>query len=921
MRNLPLLALLFLLGTSLPLAAQTACVPGTTSDWMSLKVTDDPFAQAIRPTECSTVLQTPPDFRWPDITSNASYQVTLTYPDGHKKTLTPQQNWINWDETLLPGTYLWQVTATSSGGTQVSRARKFFVGTVSKPFLTPNLTSLLATITAKAHPRGLPDAATLALMKSQRQSAINELLNDVSGHIGQALPGTPGNKDDSYEYSKQALKALMAYAYTKTDTYANEARRRILNLASWDTKGITSYANDDMGARYLTWTVVLGYDWLYPKLTAAQRSQIVATLKARNGDMYNDVIGSRSRIATNPRDSHANQTLVVVAAVATLLAGDLAEAATWMSKSLPLALNSVNPWSNEDGGFANAAAQGNWDMGELLPVYYVLRWTTGVDIAQKPWIRNWATYLAYFTPPGMPAGTAVFGDGFEYNETESRARYGKGYTYFAPSPLGRWHASQMKGEDQTRIEYLMAPPADFTTAPFPTGTANSVHLQSIGQVAMHSDLSDPGRTSVFFKSSSPPYGAYNHSHADQNSFVVNAGGQRLAIESGYYDDYKTPHWMNWYHTTQAKNAITYDGGKGQMFYEKDEKFGFGAITRYENQAGYSVVTGDATQAYGGALSKAQRSIVYLRPDLILVHDNLASSVTRQWEWNIHAINAMKVISDQKISITNSGQSLCIDMLAGPAMRFTQTNAWTSAPQNGGAAQWHGKFTSTQKLGATEFIALMRVGCAATTASATKANGVWTVPVAGNTVTIGDAGITVATSGGTTPPPPPPPSPPPSPTTGPQPFTGTPAAAPGIIHAMRFDLGGEGIAYHDNVKGNAGGVYRKTEDVDLIASPLPNGSPYVVNNFQTGEWLLYTIEVAASGNYDIDIHASTTFTNSAYHIEIDGKDVTGTTTLPSTGGWTTYKWLGKKNVSLTAGRHVLKIVADRQYFNLHRIRIQ
>ena len=40
---------------------------------------------------------------------------------------------------------------------------------------------------------------------------------------------------------------------------------------------------------------------------------------------------------------------------------------------------------------------------------------------------------------------------------------------------------------------------------------------------MHSSLSDPNRLSIFFKSS--PYGSYNHSHADQNSFVIHHRGR------------------------------------------------------------------------------------------------------------------------------------------------------------------------------------------------------------------------------------------------------------------------------------------------------------------------------------------------------------------------------------------------------------
>src|SRR5207249_3751371 len=83
-----------------------------------------------------------------------------------------------------------------------------------------------------------------------------------------------------------------------------------------------------------------------------------------------------------------------------------------------------------------------------------------------------------------------------------------------------------------------------------------------------------------------------------------------------------------------------------------------------------------------------------------------------------------------------------------------------------------------------------------------------------------------------------------------PFTGTPIAIPGTWEAENFDLGGEGVAYHDNTPGNAGGQYRLSEDVDIIVSTDSAGGAYVVGSFETGEWLAYTINVAASAQYDI-----------------------------------------------------------------------
>jgi carbohydrate binding protein with CBM6 domain/beta-propeller repeat-containing protein len=160
----------------------------------------------------------------------------------------------------------------------------------------------------------------------------------------------------------------------------------------------------------------------------------------------------------------------------------------------------------------------------------------------------------------------------------------------------------------------------------------------------------------------------------------------------------------------------------------------------------------------------------------------------------------------------------------------------------------------------------------------------------------------------------------SPPPGSTPFTGTPIAVPGAFEAENFDRGGEGVAYHDNVPGNAGGQYRTSEDVDIIVSSDPEGGGYVVNNFETGEWLAYTINVQASARYDIELRASSAFSNSAFHVEIDGVNVTGTISVPNTGSWNAFQWVGKTGITLSAGQHVLKIVTDQQYFNLNAVRV-
>jgi hypothetical protein len=779
------IALTFLVGAGLPAAAAAqVCAPVT----QDLLVVADPLAAMVRPRECSTVEQNPPDFSWPHV-GGGPYTVNLTFPDGHTESRVAANNWLNWDETLPAGSYVWTVT----GAGLTSLPRGFAVSADAVPFVVPDMTTVINHLLATPHPRGLPDGATLALMASQRSHALEILRGQVDPHLGQTLPasGQPGDGSTAYgSYSIRALWSLMAYVYDGTDIYKQDAKRRVLNLASWDPRGPTML--DDQESFYIAWVVTLGYDWLEPALSASERDQVLSMLNTRIGDLYDWINGTIGwppgdrnagippPLWQSPRDSHRQLWAGLIAAMSTLLVGDLPAASTWVHDLLPFTLNLTLPWSGEEGGHANGTAYSMWDVGGSLGSWYVLRWATCrseqtcIDLSQKAWVRNYGRFLAYFVPPTFPADPAVhdaraadhgtpiglFGDGFAQPQLfEERSRFGKGYTHFAPSALGCWYASQLVNEDFTRLEYLMSPP-DPCPAPaaFPAGAPNSLYLPSIGWMAMHSDLSDLNRTSVYFKSSPPPFGAFNHQSADQNSFAINAGGERLAIESGYFDGYDTDHWQYWVKRTRSKNAITFDGGRGQVAFEHlPDPFTTmrsGSIVRQRSTARYDIVTGDATDAYDGALTKAVRTLVYLRPNTILVHDSLASDTPRIWEWNIHALNPFEVISSsRRVRVTKGAQSLCVDMLAGPPREFTPVSdsdfsSWgrsndplndvSAAPADPAAtAQYHGRFASTQPSTEAEFLALMRVNapCDDQPPTATRRNGVWIVSADKRTVAI------------------------------------------------------------------------------------------------------------------------------------------------------------------------------------------
>jgi hypothetical protein len=170
---------------------------------------------------------------------------------------------------------------------------------------------------------------------------------------------------------------------------------------------------------------------------------------------------------------------------------------------------------------------------------------------------------------------------------------------------------------------------------------------------------------------------------------------------------------------------------------------------------------------------------------------------------------------------------------------------------------------------------------------------------GTDIGVAFAALDAAMAGTSTPPPPP--------STSSSPFTGTPIALPGRIQAEDYDKGGEGIAYHDTTSGNSTGAYRN-DDVDIRATTDAGGG-YNVKSVRAGEWLAYTVTVAATNAYDLGLRIASSGSGGTVHVTLDGTNVTGSIALPDTGGWDTWQTVTKRGVSLSAGTHVLKLVMD------------
>ena len=139
------------------------------------------------------------------------------------------------------------------------------------------------------------------------------------------------------------------------------------------------------------------------------------------------------------------------------------------------------------------------------------------------------------------------------------------------------------------------------------------------------------------------------------------------------------------------------------------------------------------------------------------------------------------------------------------------------------------------------------------------------------------------------------------------YSGGPQKVPGKVQCVWYDLGGEGVAYHDSdAKNNGSGglnpangtylnEFRKNEGVDtsytkfhstvqIDDSPFdlvtPPENQLYVGWTEPGEWFNITVFATRRGNYSADL-LYTSERGGSISIDVNGKPATGPLTIAST----------------------------------------
>ncbi|NLS98253.1 MAG: DUF4962 domain-containing protein [Planctomycetaceae bacterium] len=693
----------------------------------------------------------PPSLLWP-VTSGSGvrYQVRLSQEERFADGGTIKASDLRWamfnpHRRLDEGTWYWQVGTTKKPGADAewSPVHSFKVDDTAREFVTPPAAEMLGGV-PRAHPRILVPADKLSRLRDKLQGTeirkdyvrVAERLvgKSVRGVEG-ALPSETGkNQFESKNFAKWASKGYagklldeikslsVAYLATGDERFAREAIRRGILVAGFDPKGPTSRSVSDFADGSCMEALALVYDCCHDLLSDSEKAQLRDAMVARVAPWFarqmNDL---ESRVF----NAHIWQHILQQATeVALALYGDVPEAELWLSYVYELWPARVPLLGGDDGGWANGISYFGTNFKTLMEMPTLLRRFSGVDFCGHPWYRNTIYYQLYAWPPG--SASDGFGDGAERPDSPSggRAMFAHFLATRFQDPVALWYARQIVGN--RNLDSLLPPMLLFDRVlseggprlpepALPDDLPQARAFRDIGLVTMHTDLAAP-QDNLMLAYRSSPFGSYNHMHSDQNALHIVCGGKRLFSGSGYYIAYGDEHFQGWYTHTRGQNSILIDG-KGQVRGAE----GYGWIARYLHGRQITYCTGDASSAYGDAgLTRFRRHVAFLRPDIVVIYDDLQADHAAEWSWLLHSPGKIEtdVDTNRFLATTDNAQAR-INMFASSPVKGTVSDQfdppalnWRDKKDSGKTIkypnQWHLAVVPNEKSAKARFLAVLQI---------------------------------------------------------------------------------------------------------------------------------------------------------------------------------------------------------------------
>jgi hypothetical protein len=437
-------------------------------------------------------------------------------------------------------------------------------------------------------------------------------------------------------------KLGLAYLLTGKVEYADLGKRTMLVQAGHGEWHQYHRTHGTIECGEVCKGMATGYDWLYGAMSPEERETIEVALAEKGGrDLAGSLTGTGEGM--NPEDGEryaANNFGLVMSGglglIGLVLEHKHPDAIGWLDLATTYMRKSILQQYGVDGGIVEASRYWNYSTPFCLFLMEPLRRLKEVDLYDIESFSKTADFPAYVhsTTTEGPRGVVNFAD-TNFGEPATHgcillrfaSHYRRGeYQYF----WNQWFEDALwAGGHHDLVHSIIW--YDPTVAPESPSLDCIRRFRTLGWVFIR-DGWDPCNTLFVFKSG--PF-LKGHNHRDRNSFILEAFGERLALDAGsgpYYTDIQRD-----YYTQSIGHNTLLINGEGQ-------ETGDAHITMYEADDRICYLKSDVSNVYPQTES-VNRELLAVCGWLFVIRDSVRCAGEANVDWLLHTFGEVEIKED------------------------------------------------------------------------------------------------------------------------------------------------------------------------------------------------------------------------------------------------------------------------------------
>ena len=485
--------------------------------------------------------------------------------------------------------------------------------------------------------------------------------------------------DKSRECLRRVFQLSYAYRTTGNEKYLKRAEKELIAVSNFEDWNPTHF----LDVAEMTMAVAIGYDWLFDKLSEENRKIIREAIITKGinpsfDNKYNSFVK-----AENNWNQVCNAGMTFGAlAIAENEPGLAEQVINRAVASIPKSMSiSYKP----DGAYPEGFSY--WEYGTSFNVLFISSLekalNTDFGLNKFPGFLKTAGFLENLIgPTGMAHnwGDSGLRDGLSpamfwfadktkdpsllYNQKKLLKKPGNSYVRNRIIPaLLIWGAQTDLGSVTEPKEKVWVGQGE-----------NPVGL-------MRTSWSDTNAIFVGFKAGSP---SVNHAHMDVGSLVLDANGERWAMDFGMQDynsletkgvdlwnrAQNSQRWEVFRLNNLAHNTLTFNG-------QLQKVKGYAKIDAWSAKPGQPAVISDLSKIYEGQVASAKRGISIKNQSYVVVRDEIKTSekpVTVRW--NLLTPASVRILDNQTVELTQHGKKM---YLIFDTKEKIEIKTWPTAP--------------------------------------------------------------------------------------------------------------------------------------------------------------------------------------------------------------------------------------------------